>query len=235
MTVPAIPGTTGPADAPAADIPAQMNPSPANMPGADKAIPPATQTVPAKADDKPVAPAATDANGDGETVEIGRFKAVQKIARDLEKTAKDNKSDADAYRKIMAALGGEGGEEAAPADPMKAIADLRTELSSERTERLREKIAHDTGVPISQVSGADEETMKATAEAANTWAQAKVNELLKQAGVPLAAPAANVTSTDVPGAQSTQQIQSRDQLKTMTPQQITAAYKEGRMDKLLGK
>lgn len=239
MTHPAP--TTGPAT----DIPAQMNPSPANMPGAQKAAtPPGTgQTPPAEAkpaEDKPADPNPVETDpGNGDTVEMDRFKAVQKIARDLEKqnkSLKDKSADAEAYQRLMQALGAGNGEgDAAAADPMKAIEDLRSELTSERTERLREKIATTTGVPASQIFGDTEEAMKASAETANSWAQDKVNQLLKQAGVPLAAPAGNVTSTDVPGAKDTRQIQSRDELKTMTHEQITAAYKDGRMDKLLGK
>lgn len=214
------------------DIPAQINPAPPAGRGKDP-IPPATQTPP------PAKPDAVVTEPEPTTVEIERFKAVQKIARDLEKEVKglrDGASDAEAYRKIMAAIAPGNGDAngGAASDPMAAIQALRDELTGERTERLREKVAHDAGVPVSQVTGSDEEAMKAAAEAANSWAKAKVDELLKQAGIPLAAPAANVTSTDVPGAKGPQ-IQSRDELKNMTHQQITAAYKEGRMDKLLGK
>jgi hypothetical protein len=242
MSHPAAP-TTGP-DAPQfiepKDIPAQMNPSPANMPGAQRdPIPPATQTTPPADVVTPTDTGAIDESAD--SVPMARFKEYQKINRKLENEAKANRTaaeanraDAEAYRKLQQ-LVSPGEAEAAAADPMQAIADLRTELTGERTERLRERIAHDAGVPISQVVGADEETMKATAEAANSWAQEKVNALLKQAGVPLAAPAANVTSADNPSVKDTQLIQSRDELKNMTSQQITDAYKSGRMDKLLGK
>lgn len=71
--------------------------------------------------------------------------------------------------------------------------------------------------------------MTASATEALNWAKG----LTKQNGVPLAAPAATVTSTDVP--QGPKQIQSRDDLKTMTPAQIRAAHQSGQLNHLLGK
>lgn len=222
------------------DSPTTVTPN--SMPGAKGATPPAVVNPDARAvdavDDRgqqthqnTEAPdSQTDPTGEPETVEIERFKAIQKIAREQEKLAKANKDDADRYRAFAQAFSGSTGEQAPP-DPVAEVQKLRDELNAERTERLREKVSAAMGVPATQIAGGDEEAMRASANQQLAWAR----QLMQQAGVPLAAPAANVTSSQAPHDSGTKQIQSRDELKNMSPQQIQQAHKDGRLDHLMGK
>lgn len=191
--------------------------------------PPAKQD--AKPDAKPQDTKTDQPQGDSETVDMERFKAIQRIAREQEKRAKDNQSDAEAYRKL-ASLFGNGDGEAAQFDPQSEIQKLRDELSSERVERLREQVASSTGVPASLVSGSTEDDMRASATAAQDWAKG----LAKSAtGKPSVAPAESVTSTQAPHETGVKQIQSRNELKGMSSSEIMQAYADGRMDHLMGK
>lgn len=214
------------------DTPLTVVPSPLDMPGAQQAVIPAIVNPDARSRDfaeakpqapeaKPESPLATD-----ERNELERLRAIHADEKKWEKRAKENFEKATKLDNIATAF---GQPDAKAFDPQAELALLRKELSDERTATTRERIARTTGVPISQVNGGDEASMQASAEDALAWAKG----LAKQAGVPLAAPAANVTSTEVPTGPK--QIESRDQLKSMTPQQITAAYKAGQLDNLMGK
>ena len=209
------------------NTPVTVTPSPLDMPGAKANVnPPITTMTPPT--ELPVSPPEPPEGSD--VVDIERFKAVQKIARDLEKTANANKTDAERYRQIVQQVSGKDSNTAP--DPVAAIEQLRAEVENERTERLRERVARETGVPPTQIVGADEEGMKASAAQALEWAKSLVQQ---QNGVPLVAPAANVTSSQAPHQSGVQQIQSRDQLKGMSQKQIMDAYRGGQLDHLLGK
>lgn len=236
------------------DTPLSVTPN--NMPGADKGILPAI----VKTDSRPQEFASTDVHvmegqtkpetkteepkpdeGQGkseaeqqaEVVEMERFKAVQRIAREQEKRATQNQADAEAYRKLAQLFNPEGnGNGDNKPDPLAEIQKLRDELNSERVERTREQIASATGVPASLVSGSTEDEMRASATAAQEWAKG----LAKSAsGKPLVAPAESVNSSQAPHETGVKQIQSRDELKGMSSKDILQAYKDGRMDHLMGK
>lgn len=217
------------------DTPLSVTPSPLDMPGAQSATIPAIVNTDARslefAEAKtttPAAPAsAPEALTDDDRNELERLRAIHKDEQKWEKRAKSNFEKASTLDTITQALGQPNADE--PVDPLAELAKLREDLESERTERLREKVATTTGVPVSQIHGSDEGSMTASADEALSWAK----EFIKQSGVPLAAPAATVTSTDVPT--KPQQIQSREDLKTMTPQQILEADRTGRLDFLKGK
>lgn len=216
----------------AKDIPVTVTPSPLDMPGARKeSVPPAvaseveTKPVEQKQDSKSQQ---SDTLSSEEREELDRLRNFRKQSRDWERTAKANYDDAQRFRQMMQQLGGES--EGEP-DPLAEVKKLRDEVESERRERLRERVARETGVPPSQIAGSDEDSMKESAAQALSWAK----EFVKQAGVPLAAPASNVNSDGKPHDERAGQIKSRDELKNMPPGEIVSAYKEGRLDYLMGK
>ena len=211
------------------NTPVTVTPSPLDMPGAKAHVNPPITTMTAPTE-LPVSPPETKPAETTEGIDPARFKGVQELARKFEKTAKDNYEDAERYRKIVQQVSGDGNNNTP--DPLAAIEQLRREVETERTERLREKIARETGVPPTQIVGADEDGMKASAAQALEWAKSIIQQ---QQGVPLVAPAANVTSSQAPHQNGVQQIQSRDQLKTMSQKQIMDAYRTGQLDHLLGK
>lgn len=106
--------------------------------------------------------------------------------------------------------------------------DTKRQLEAERLERQRERIARETGVPPEQINGSDEDAMRESAEKALAWA----NSLRKaQAG---SAPPASTVTGDGNAPSKPGQIMTREELKSMTPQQILAADKEGRLDQMKG-
>lgn len=92
-------------------------------------------------------------------------------------------------------------------------------------EKLRSDVAKDTSVPVELIHGHTEEEMRAAAEVALAF---------KGNGKPPAAAPAQIVTSDGKSTQA-KQITSREDLKSMTPQQVLAAQKEGRLDQLLGK
>ncbi len=98
-------------------------------------------------------------------------------------------------------------------------------LAAAEVGRLRASIAAKHGVPEALLTGSTEEALE---EAATT--------LLAFKGTPPAAP-----SSDGQGKQGdaissqTKQITSLDELSKLTPAEVNAARREGRLDKLLGK
>lgn len=215
------------------DIPVTVTPSPLDMPGARKeSVPPAIQgdeaVEPKRTEPQSDTKATQEVLSNEEREELDRLRNFRKQSRDWERTAKSNYEDAQRFRQMMQQLGGEG--EGEP-DPLAEVNKLRDEVESERRERVRERVARETGVPPSQITGSDEESMKESAEQALSWAR----EFVKQSGVPLAAPASNVNSDGKPHDDRAGQIKSRDELRNMSPGEITQAYREGRLDSLMGK
>lgn len=214
-----------PQDTPLSVIP----PSPADMPGAYPVVNAPVETMPKPPETPAVTP---EPKPEGEAaddrVELERFKAVQKIAREMEKTAKANLTDAEAFRKLQDAFKTDG---TTAADPLREIQQLREELQSEKVERQRAEVARLTGVPPHQISGNDQESMTASAQAALEWAKG----LQQSTQVPLVAPAESVTTTTPTHENGVKQIASRDELKGMSSKDIMAAYTDGRLDNLLGR
>jgi hypothetical protein len=215
------------------DTPVTVTPSPMDMPGARKeSVPPATVAEEPKSAPKPAAAveeSVPSSLSSEEREELDRLRNFRKQSRDWEKTAKANYEDAQRFRQMLQQFG--GNEESGEPDPLAEVQKLRDEVEGERRERMRERVARETGVPPSQITGSDEEEMKESAAQALSWAR----EFIKQAGVPLAAPASNVNSDGKPHDERAGQIKSRDDLKSMSPSEITQAYREGRLDALMGK
>jgi hypothetical protein len=226
--------------APQQDTPLMVTPM--NMPGAAAAQMNQPQQTMQAPTEMPVLPnelnKKTDdkkqPEGDKQPVDVAeleqKYKGVQELARKFEKTAVENTADAEAFRKLQDLFGGKDG--AAQVDPIAEIAKLRSELDSERTERLRAEVSRLTGVPPSLINGSDADSMSASASAALEWSKGLGS---KQTGVPVVAPAETVTSADKPGSGRPQQIQTRDELKGMSSKEVMDAYRTGQLDHLLGR
>lgn len=226
---------------PPANPPVGIIPSPGELPGARQETIPAVvdpqsrspqsgvvDSTPQQQPQKPPAPEPEvqpqqQNPPEAETVEMGRFKAVQQIAR-------TNEEDARAYRALMEKLG-VSPEEKKNFDPQAEITKLRTDFESERDARLRENISHATNVPVDQITGSTAAEMQASADRALNW----VNGLLQQANVPAAVPGSVVNSHAGPNDGGPQQITTREQLAQMSPSDRMKAFREGRCDTLLGK
>lgn len=214
------------------DTPLTVTPSPLNMPGAKQSMNSSVEsmTAPKSMAVSPQQSETKKPEGDTLTNEelMAKYKGVQELARKFEKTAKDEHDDAERYRQLQKQFSGNG--DTAP-DPIAEVTRLRQEIESERTERVRERIARETGVPPSQVYGTDEASMKDAAEQALAWAKG----LQQSSNMPAVAPAATVNSTTPTHQTGVQQIRSRDELKHMSSSEVMDAYNNGRMDSLLGK
>lgn len=204
-------------------------PKPSDMPGAAAAVA-ARQTEPAATDSEtaPEGAAETSSDGDSDLARLvgalGGPEGLRKIIageRKWENRAKANLSKAEKFDELQRqALSKE--------ERLQQERDqYEQELKAERLERLREMVARETGVPPEQVNGEDEATMRENAEKALAWA----NSLRKPAQ---SAPPASLVTGDGKAPGRPGQITSRDELKNMTPQQILAADKEGRLDRLKG-
>lgn len=193
--------------------------TPNEMPGAGAVTEPSEPTTPTEPEVEATQPKPTD------TVDFWKSKA-----RDQEKRAKDNFGDAERWREMVKAV---GGGDKPNFDPQAEIDKIRTELASERTERLRTEVARTTGVDPEDIKGSTEEEMRESADRWQQRFQAKLDEALKSKQVPAAAPAAEVTATaKVAGSD---QITSLDELNQLSTSERMAAYKDGRLDELMGR
>lgn len=203
-------------------------PSPLDMPGAQTAAP-ATATDAAQ----PSAPAATPEVAAGWTAEkqadYERLQAIHKDEKKWENRAKENFSAREQLDRIAEALTGSKPEQGQQFDAQAEITKLRQEASDERAARVRAEVASTTGVPADMLAGSTREELEAAAQRQLSWAQG----LAKQAGVPLAANAGQVNSTQATHeVQGPRQIQSRDELKGMTSAQIMDAFRKGQLQHL---
>jgi hypothetical protein len=221
------------------DTPLSVTPSPMQMPGAAAAMNAPQQTMHAPKE-MPVLPNQQDTSKDkpeGEKPAVdadalqARADGLQTLARKFEQSAKDNQSDAEAFRKLQD-LFGSGKDGGGQVDPIAEIAKLRGELDSERTERVRAEVSRLTGVPPSLIVGADADAMAVSAQAALEWGNTLGG---KAVGVPAVAPVNVVNSDGKPGAGKPQQITTRDELKGMSSAAIMEAYNNGQLDKMLGR
>lgn len=176
--------------------------------------------------DTPEAPAADEQNQPVEptaetapdlTAEVAKWKALSKKN---EQRAKENADKAKKLDEI---------EEANKTELEKLLdraEKAETALTKAKADAMRATKAATSGVPVGLIYGNTEEEMDAAVEAAKAWVDS-------QAKPPIAPPADLVTSNGT--APRADQIRSRDELKSMTPQEIVAARKEGRLDELMGK
>jgi hypothetical protein len=187
---------------------------------------PPEQAVPAPetptATETSEAPASEGTLTADEREELAKLRAIHRDEQKWERRAKENFEKAKRLDELE--LAKKSVEERLIAERDAALATAE----SERTERLREKISRETGVPPDRITGTTEDDMRADAESALAWAR----EFAKKTNGPVGAPAAAVTG-DGKGPQPPAQL-SRDDLKRMTPQQIIEADRTGRLNYLKG-
>jgi hypothetical protein len=154
-------------------------------------------------------------------------KAAEREARE----AKQKAAEADArWQQLAELFGGKGKSD--EFDPKAALDELRGELMSERTARLRSDVARETGVDPEDIHGSTEEEMRASAERFQAKLQARIEEALKSR-TPAAPPASTVTANDkIAGPE---QITSREELAKLPPAERMKAMREGRLNHLMGK
>lgn len=149
------------------------------------------------------------------SAEVDKWKA---LSRKNEQRARDNESAAKRLAEIEDANKSELEKVLARAEAAeKAVAEATATA-------LRASVANTKGVPLELLSGSTQEDLEASAD-----------KLLAFKGTaPKAGPsdgAGNVGST-IAGEK---QITSREELKSMSPEQINKARAEGRLDTLMGK
>lgn len=165
-----------------------------------------------------------------ERQELEKLRAARVEERRWEKRAKENFDDANKWRELLEKT---GADKKSDFDPRAEIDKIRAELTSERTERLRTEVARTTGVDPDDIKGNTEEEMRASAERWQQRFNARLEEAMKSKTAPAAAPAAEVTTdAKVTGPK---QITTHDELKSLSPADRMAAYKDGRLDELMGK
>lgn len=178
---------------------------------ADAPEPPAADEQP----NQPVEPAT--ATGSDLAAEVAKWK---ELSRKNEQRAKENAAKAKRLDEI---------EEASKTELQKLLerAEKAEKAAAQAlSDKLRAEKSAASGVDVELIHGSTEEEMDAAIEKAKRWA----DSLAK----PPIAPPANLVTSDGK-APKVNQITSRDELKSMTPQQIVAAKKAGRLDELLGK
>lgn len=202
------------------DQPTEATPAASAAPVAPPAPIPAPKPEPAK----PTEPATPEpATGPDLAAEVAKWK---ELSRKNEARAKEN---AEARKKLDEI------EEAnkTEMERYKDRAEAAEKAAAEAvTESLRAKKAAESGVSIGLIPAGTEEQMDAAIAAAIAFKDAAVAEATKRKPSP-AAPAEIVTAAH--DSTQVKQITSRDELKSMTPAEIMAAQKDGRLDQLMGK
>ena len=222
-------------------------PTPNDMPGAatptdgeatteESTTPPADSNDAPVDDETPSGPKSLDGMSDEELrAEVERLRHVHKEERRWERQAKKNQDDAKRWRENADKVKQwDDLTEAQKSELDKALARAEAaerERDSERTERLREKVAADLKVPAKRITGTTEEEMRESAEEYKAERDADIDAKLKELGVAPAAPADQVTSD---GKATRKKQLTRADLQTMSPAQINAAYKEGQLDQMQG-
>ncbi|MDD7813684.1 hypothetical protein PP713_14030 [Mycobacterium sp. CSUR Q5927] len=163
--------------------------------------------------------------------ELERLRAIHKDERKWESRAKSNFDDAKKFRDLLDALGAD--PKAPDFDPKAELAKLRSEIEASNTERVRADVARVKNVDPSYVVGSTQEEMEAAADRYLADINARVQAALKQTTAPVTESTSTVKSGD--RVEGPKQITSEAELKKLTPQEQMTAYKDGRLDKLLGR
>lgn len=144
----------------------------------------------------------------------------KKMARKQEQRAKENDDLAQKWRDLTTTVG-----DKPDYDPRAEIEQLRTEITSEKQERMRVDIARTEGVDPRWVIGSTEEEMRDSAAAYKADREAS-----RSKQVPAATPAAEVTSD--------KKVEPSNQLTAaeyaaLSPQDRKKARDDGRLDSYL--
>jgi len=126
-----------------------------------------------------------------------------------------------------------GVDEKSEFDPKTAIETLQRQIESERTERLRADVARDLNVDPAFILGTTEDQMRETASKYLDDVNRRIEDAIKAKNLPAAPPASTVTSDGkIAGPQ---QITSHAELKKLPTAERVKAYKDGRLNELMGK
>lgn len=169
--------------------------------------------------------------GSDERAELERLRAIHKDERRWEKRAKENFQDAQIARELKKVFGADGNTDYF--DPKAAVAELRSEIESANTERVRSEVARIKGVDPAYVAGKTQEEMVAAADRYLADVNARVQAALQKTTAPVTESTSTVKSGD--RVEGPQQITSESELKKLSPQEQMTAYKDGRLDKMLGR
>jgi hypothetical protein len=193
--------------------------TPNSMPGAITETPaePEPATTPETVEAAPETPEVDLA------AEVAKWK---EMARRNEKTAKSNAAAAKKLEEL------EAKDRTETENAIKRAEAAEKAAEDERLARIRSEVARTEGVDPEDITGVDEDEMRASAARLKAKIEQAVQRALK-GRAPAAAPAGDVTSNGKVAGPS--QIKSRDELKNMTSKEIMAAQKEGRLDHLMGK
>lgn len=207
----------------------ETTPTPNTMPGANPPAPqetPKTEPTPAP---KATAPAEKPEGASTEDkAELERLRAFRKEAQKWEERAKTNFDDAERWRQLSKTVGGESKD----FDPKSAFDALNAKVEAAEKARILSEVARTEDVDPDIIHGNTEEEMRESAQRYKAKVEAAIEKALK-GRAPAAAPASEVTANGKVAGPG--QIQSRDELRNMTPQEIVDARNEGRIDSLLGK
>lgn len=177
-------------------------------------------------------PAAAGLTSD-ERTELDKLRAVHKDERRWERRAKENFTDAEQFRELKKVLGGDSATE--DFDPKAELDNLRQEIAKSNTERLRADVARVKGVDPTYVAGQSQEDMEAAADRYLADIESRVQAALQKANVTVSATESTSTVKSGDRVEGPKQITSEAELSKLPHAQQIAAYKDGRLDKMLGR
>lgn len=178
-----------------------------------------------------VDPTSTSDLSANERSELERLRAIHKDERKWETRAKSNFEDAQKFRDLLDALGADS--KTPDFDPKTELAKLRGEIEASNIERTRSEVARIKGVDPTYVAGSTQEEMEAAADRYLADINARVQAALQKTTAPVTESTSTVKSGD--RVEGPKQIASEAELKKLSPQERMAAYREGRLDGLLGR
>lgn len=201
--------------------------TPNDMPGAEAGTAPEPEIIEAAPEVAPEKGLSPDKLAD-------LNKTLRTERNEAKREAREARERADALAAQFADLKTRlGVDKEADFDPKSAFDKLRSELESERVERLRTDVARTTGVDPEDIKGSTVDEMQASAERYLERLQARIEAAIKAKDVPAAPPAASVQGDGkIAGPE---QITSRDELAKLSPAERMSAYKDGRLNQLMGK
>lgn len=183
----------------------------------------------------PAAPAKEKRDSDGLTAaERAELERLRAIHQDEQKWEKRNKANLAKLRDLAESMGIPR-EVFNPAefDPKSAFEQLQQKFETAERERNRAEVARELDVPPKYVMGETIEEMRESAQDYLKDVQSLIDAALKKATVPATESTAIVKSGD--RVEGPKQITSEAELKKLSPAERLAAYKDGRLDKLLGR
>lgn len=216
----------------AATTPTTTTGTPAVPTAAPAAAPAPAAAAPTTAPAAPAAPA-TGGLDATERAELERLREVHKDEQKWRREATEKHAPAEAYTKLLQALGVDPAKpEAKDFDAKSAFTELNDKFAASETARVRELVARTEGVEPEDFSGSTEEEMRASAKRFKARIDAEVEKrgVVAAPVAPAAAPAGTVTAAAPIAGEPA--ITSQDELNKMTRSERIAAHKAGRLDDL---